>query len=54
MDDRIGNLKSMIEHLTGGLNTFDGETNTQLKQAIANTEQALYGLELALIEKVIT
>lgn len=50
MDDRIGNLKSQIEHVRGGMNAFDGTSNTELKQAIANTEKALHELEKALIE----
>ena len=51
MDDRIGNLKSQIEHLRGGLDAFDGETDTQLKQAIAALEKAMYDLERAIDEK---
>jgi hypothetical protein len=48
MDDRIGNLKSQIEHFRSGLNAFEGESDTDLKQAIAETEQALYKLEKVL------
>ena len=47
MDDRKGNLKSQIEHLRGGLNAFDGDSDTSLKEAIANTEKALHQLEKA-------
>lgn len=48
MDDRIGNIKSQIEHLKGGLDAFDGETDTDLKKAIADTENALHKLVKAL------
>jgi hypothetical protein len=48
MDDRIGNLKSQIEHLKGGMIAFEGTQDTELKQAIAETEQALFKLEKAL------
>ena len=47
MDDRIGNLKSQIERLRGGLSAFDGETDTQRKEAIANAEKVLFELEEA-------
>ena len=47
MDDRIGNIKSQIEHLRAGLDTFQGDSDTSLKQAIANTEKVLHQLEKA-------
>ena len=49
MDDRIGNVKSQIEHLKGGLSAFEGESATELKEAIANAEKALFELETALL-----
>ena len=49
MDDRIGNVKSQIEHLKGGLSAFEGESATELKAAIANAEKALFELETALL-----
>ncbi len=50
MDDRIGNIKSQVEHLRGGLNAFEGESSTELKKAIAGTEKALHELEKALVD----
>ena len=40
MDDRLGNTNSQIERLRGGLTVFDGESSTELKEAIVQTEKA--------------
>ena len=51
MDDIIGNFKSQIEHFRGEMDILDGETDTEVKKAIAETETALFRLEKAIANK---